>query len=79
MQIGPNIADLANHHLKLIVEIDGTQHASQPGDDVHMRRLATNGNRALRFWNNEVLSNIDGALTAIQSAITSTPYLRPSP
>jgi very-short-patch-repair endonuclease len=78
VQIGPNIADFANHHFKSTVEIDGTQHAPQPGDDVRARPLATNGYRVQRFWNNEVSPNIDGALTAIQSAITSTPYLRPS-
>jgi len=77
VQIGPYIADFANHKLRLIVEIDGGQHASQSADEQRTQRLAAEGYRVLRFWNNEVLSNLDGVLTAIQSAITSTPD--PSP
>jgi very-short-patch-repair endonuclease len=79
VQIGPYIADFCNHRLKLIVEIDGGQHASQPADQARTRRLNQEGYRVLRFWNNEVLSNTDGVLTAIQSAITSTPTPDPSP
>ena len=79
VQIGPYIADFANHKLRLIVEIDGGQHASQSADEQRTQRLAAEGYRVLRFWNNEVLSNLDGVLTAIQSAITSTPTPDPSP
>jgi very-short-patch-repair endonuclease len=79
VQIGPYIVDFANHQVKLINEIDGGQHASQPADELRSQRLAAEGYGVLRFWNNEVLSNVDGVLTAIQAAITSTPTPDPSP
>jgi very-short-patch-repair endonuclease len=37
------------------------------------------GYRVLRFWNNDVLSNIDGVLTEIQNVIATTPTPDPSP
>jgi very-short-patch-repair endonuclease len=78
VQIGPYIADFACHVLKLIVEIDGGQHGLQLAEDAaRTRRLQSEGYRVLRFWNNEVLSNIDGVMTIIQNAATPTPD--PSP
>ena len=41
--------------------------------------LEANGYRVLRYWNNDVLSNIDGVLADILSAITTTPTPNPSP
>ncbi len=41
--------------------------------------LESHGYRVLRFWNNDVLSNIDGVLTEILRAITTTPTPNPSP
>ena len=43
------------------------------------RFLESQGYRVLRFWNNEVLGNIDGVLELIQSAIRTTPTPDPSP
>ena len=80
VQIGPYIADFVCHHFKLIVEIDGSQHGSQATkDELRTRRLDSEGYRVLRFWNNEVLSNIDGVLTEIQNAVAVTPTPDPSP
>ena len=80
VQIGPYIADFACHQLKLIIEIDGSQHGSQATkDEARTRRLESDGYRVLRFWNNEVLSNIEGVLTEIQSASAVTPTPDPSP
>jgi very-short-patch-repair endonuclease len=75
VQIGPYIADFACHRLKLVIEIDGSQHGSQVAkDEARTRRLESEGYRVLRFWNNEVLSNIEGVLTEIQTRLQ-----RPSP
>jgi very-short-patch-repair endonuclease len=79
VQIGRYIADFANHKLGLIIEIDGGQHAMNAADVTRARYLEAEGYRVLRFWNNDVLSNIDGVLTAIQVAITPTPTPNPSP
>ena len=72
------IVDFANHTLKLIIEIDGGQHAEEmKRDSVRTRFLETEGYKMLRFWNNDVLSNIEGVLEVIQSAILSTPTPTP--
>jgi very-short-patch-repair endonuclease len=80
VQIGPYIADFSCHQLKLVIEIDGGQHGAQTTkDEIRTLRLASEGYRVLRFWNNDVLSNIDGVLTEIQNAMTTTPTPDPSP
>jgi very-short-patch-repair endonuclease len=69
VQIGPYIADFACHELKLVIEIDGGQHGAQTEkDEMRTRRLESEGYRVLRFWNNDVLANIDGVLAEIQSS-----------
>jgi hypothetical protein len=41
--------------------------------------LEANGYRVLRFWNNDVLGNIEGVLEQVQRALTATPTPNPSP
>ena len=63
--IGPYIADFACRSLKLIVELDGSQH----GGEQDRRRdafMARRGYLVLRFWNSEILSNLDGVLETIR-------------
>ncbi len=80
VQIGPYIADFASHQMKIVIEIDGGQHGTQMSqDEMRSLRLASEGYRILRFWNNDVLSNIDGVLTEIERAIALTPTPNPSP
>ena len=78
VRLGHYIVDFANHGLKLIVELDGGQHAEGAGADARRTQfLNSEGYRVLRFWNNEVLSNIDGVLEKIQSSILATPTPAP--
>jgi very-short-patch-repair endonuclease len=78
VRLGPYIVDFVCHRLKLIIEVDGGQHAVQSKrDDARTRFLKQEGYRVLRFWNNEVLANIDGVLELIQSAILATPTPTP--
>ncbi|HEV2627517.1 MAG TPA: DUF559 domain-containing protein [Pseudolabrys sp.] len=80
VQIGPYIADFACHQLKLVVELDGGQHGLRVAEDEkRAQRLQRDGYRVLRFWNNDVLSNIDGVMGAILDAIAATPTPDPSP
>lgn len=80
VQIGPYIADFACHASKLVIEIDGGQHGEQSTrDEMRSKRLETDGYRVLRFWNNDVLTNIEGVLTEIQHAVLTTPTPNPSP
>jgi very-short-patch-repair endonuclease len=74
------IVDFACHAKRLIVEVDGGQHAIQSAADAERTKILTaHGYRVLRYWNNEILKNIDGVLEDIQSAITTTPTPNPSP
>lgn len=74
MPIGPYFADFACFAQKLIVELDGGQHmASADYDAIRTSFLKQQGYRVLRFWNNEVLENIDGILARIAEALSSSP------
>jgi very-short-patch-repair endonuclease len=80
VRIGRYIVDFASHAAKLVIEIDGGPHAEQASADAERTRfLEMEGYRVVRFWNNEVLTNIDGVLEAIQSALAATPTPDPSP
>ncbi|PLP59005.1 hypothetical protein CYK37_10900 [Mesorhizobium loti] len=59
------ILDFACFEVKLIVEVDGSQHADSQGDAVRDRHFQGQGFRVLRFWNDEVEKNIDAVCLAI--------------
>ncbi|MGA7490442.1 MAG: endonuclease domain-containing protein, partial [Xanthobacteraceae bacterium] len=58
--IGPYICDFVCRERRLVVEVDGSQHADSPADRTRDAWLASRRYRVLRFWNNEVLTNIEG-------------------
>jgi very-short-patch-repair endonuclease len=69
--LGPYFADFASHSAKPIVELDGGQHAEVVHYDAERTRfLEGEGFRVLRFWNNDVLSNIDGVLTRVAEVLS---------
>jgi very-short-patch-repair endonuclease len=59
------IADFVCFEARLIIEVDGGQHAGSAQDRRRDRWFAANGFRLMRFWNNEVLSNLEGVLTVL--------------
>jgi very-short-patch-repair endonuclease len=64
------IADFVCLELKLIIELDGSQHIEQADYDERRRAcLEQRGFRIMRFWNNDVLSNGNGVLEKIQLVI----------
>lgn len=68
--IGPYYVDFVCLEKKLILEIDGGQHAvRQDFDAKRTRWLESEGYRVIRFWNNEVLGNLDGVLESIRRAL----------
>jgi very-short-patch-repair endonuclease len=68
--IGPYAGDFFCPAAKLIIEIDGGQHvADRERDERRTRWLEARGYRVIRFWNNDVLGNINGVLLAIQRAL----------
>jgi very-short-patch-repair endonuclease len=73
VRIGPYIADFACYATRTVIEVDGGHHGGSTVDEARTKVLAANGYRVLRYWNNDVLTNIDGVLEDILSAITTTP------
>lgn len=64
--IGSYIVDFVSHRMKIIIELDGSQHAAQQAyDEKRSMFLRSEGYRVIRFWNNEVNDNLDGILLKI--------------
>ena len=76
--IGPYFLDFACIAAKLAIELDGGQHAGSATDAVRDTWLASQGWRVLRFWNHEVLANLEGVMVVIADAIVRPPP-QPSP
>ena len=74
MPVGPYFVDLACFAERLIIELDGGQHTPET-DAARTRFLESQGYRVLRFWNNDVLENIEGVVSKIESVLKG----RPSP
>jgi len=72
--VGPYIADFLCFELRLIVEVDGGQHAESVRDVKRDNWLAQNEFRVLRFWNNDVLQNLEGVLTSLAGELDRTPH-----
>ncbi|MDH7504831.1 MAG: endonuclease domain-containing protein [Candidatus Acetothermia bacterium] len=70
--IGRFIVDFASLERDLVIEIDGGQHAREPDQTNDRERaswLEQQGYRVLRFWDNEVLMNLECVLERIREAL----------
>jgi very-short-patch-repair endonuclease len=68
--IGARIVDFACPAAKLAIELDGGQHAiNKAEDEARTQQLARHGYRVIRFWNSDVMENIEGVLLAIKQAL----------
>jgi len=68
--IGSYIVDFCSFEPNLIMEVDGGQHAERAdADSVRSDFLVRSGYRILRFWNNEVLGNLDGVVARIDEEL----------
>jgi len=66
MPLGKYIVDFVCLEQRLVLELDGGQHAEQTGADQDRDAwLRARGFRVLRFWNNEVMENLPGVLAMI--------------
>jgi very-short-patch-repair endonuclease len=78
--VGKYIADFACPDRMLIVELDGGQHQEQVVyDEARTGFLQAQGWTVLRFWNSEVLENLEGVLAVICETLSSPPPSQPSP
>ena len=71
---GPYVADFCSHAAKLIIEVDGGQHAmSSDRDATRTAFLEAEGYRVIRFWNDEVLANVEGVIERIAEVLELRP------
>ncbi|WP_315761288.1 endonuclease domain-containing protein [Sphingomonas sp. Y38-1Y] len=67
--IGPYFADFLSFGSKLVIEVDGGQHAEAEDRDLARTRfIEAQGYEVLRFWNHDVIDNVDGVIAAIANA-----------
>ena len=77
--IGPFICDFVSRSAKLVIEVDGGQHAVDVAkDEARTAYLQAQGYRVIRFWNNDVLERIEGVVTEIERALADMPSPNPS-
>lgn len=69
------IVDFYCASLKLIIEINGGQHNDNHQDDIRDNYIKKRGCKILRFWNNDILENIEGCLSQITNLIPTVPPL----
>lgn len=76
--IGPFIADLVCRKQRLVIELDGGQH----GDDTDIARqrfIEAQGYRVLRFWNAQVMRDLDMVYAIILAALREGQSPPPTP
>lgn len=75
------IADFICLEKRLIIELDGGQHNDRPKDKDRTSYLENNNFKVIRFWDNEILQNIDGCLEILLKEISllNNPSPCPSP
>ena len=75
------ILDFYCHEARLVIEVDGGQHADHEQaayDCDRTKCLESNGLRVIRFWNHEILGNIEGVLQEIVDTLNA-PHPSPLP
>ena len=72
--VGQYIDDFLNYEVRMVIEVDGGQHAEQKKVDKERDDwLASQGFKVLRFWDNDVLTNVEGVLEKIKDQVTPSP------
>ena len=78
--IGNYIVDFACFEKRLVIELDGGQHLEQEASDgVRTAWLESQGFQVLRFWNNNVFSELDSVKQRIVEALGDDAHLNPPP
>ena len=78
MPIGAFIADFACVEARIVIEVDGSQHlAAGDADRLRSAAIEAAGYLVMRFWNDEVLANVDAVMTEIDGVIVARSSLYP--
>ena len=68
--IGRYVADFCCEEIRLIIELDGSQHLDQAEYDAERTKYFESlGYKVIRFWNNDVMKDINGVIRIIQFAL----------
>jgi very-short-patch-repair endonuclease len=68
---GPYILDFVCFDPRLVVEVDGGQHADSKTDKIRDARLQARGFRVVRYWDTDVLKNPEGVLTDLLTQLAA--------
>ncbi len=78
--IGPYIVDFLSVQPKLIIEVDGGQHAESALQDAQRTEyLQWLGYQVVRYWNDQVLQDVEAVMESIRAALIEIPSPPPSP
>ncbi len=77
--IGCYVVDFVNFQRKIVIEVDGGQHSVANKDEERDRWLREQGFHVLRFWDNDVLKNIEGVLQVVRDKLVLPPHPNPLP
>lgn len=67
--LGPFVADFVCLDRGVVIEVDGGQHGDSPRDASRDAWLRRRGFQVLRFWNHDVMGNLDGVHQVIAAAL----------
>lgn len=67
--VGRYIVDFLQPERKIIIEADGGQHADSLSDKIRDFYLRLRGYKVIRFWNNDIMGNIEGCLIQVKNAL----------
>ena len=73
VEIDGYVADFLCAERRLIIEVDGGQHNVER-DARRTAHFESRGFQIIRFWNHDVLQNLDGVWTEIEAALTTPPH-----
>jgi very-short-patch-repair endonuclease len=79
---GPYVLDFYCANLSLAIELDGGQHNESANEHQDRKRdawLVERGVKTLRFWNSDIVRNLDGVLEVIRTAIENRKAIKMSP
>ena len=73
--VGPYVADFLSFEKRVVVEVDGGQHAGKTSDAARDKWFRSQGFTVVRFWNNDVLTNLEGVFTQLAAIVErDTPH-----
>jgi very-short-patch-repair endonuclease len=76
--VGKFICDFVCIGKKLVIELDGSQHIDQQEYDIERTKyLQSQGYEVVRFWNDDVMKDVNGVIKAIQLKLENEPQEKP--